>query len=614
MLGKYSGRNSLPEEGYGFEPATGDASRSPKKKKRSSGSIPSTSGEFSFEFFEADNGLGPAFSLIYGKAVHDNVTVGKLCGDLVNRKGNFFGTCQQRSHELLDLARFCANADGTLRRPLCAKIRDEARVRAAGRGGLLFLDEVHFLPAYRGRDLSLEFIHALLRYLGRRWTLAMTAIMPWDYGDQQEQEARTDEERMRLCRHFARAGFRQANDTYWYLDAAKLPAQPQPRAAVAALAVWLPAKEIEPTPLSELDQKLVDAVEQAKMLHSADHSDDQSDDQSAAGTQQTACLEQVAALLKAGASIEASCAVHCAVSGVCEVGERWRPDALRLLLDARASVNHVDPTGRTPLHVAAHCSGDTEAMSEPMSEAAIRVLLECGADPLARAYGFTPLDEYTQTTTRAIQSLRDFRMAHDELDEEADEEAMLAEVQEEAETVLRLLPCSLLLQRATAARYAQLDHRECLVKCLMYDRDMSVDLLRRIHSLVEPPQPEEYSPPTGFLRAGTPVQLGALSKAILNGAEGQVIGTDLPTGRYMVQLCTGHPPIKVKPENVLPLDEGDEASDSEGGDYDDDIDDLGEDDDDDDGEEDPSLDSSFGALLQTLRGEIKKPGVAQPNK
>ena len=64
-----------------------------------------------------------------------------------------------------------------------------------------------------------------------------------------------------------------------------------------------------------------------------------------------------------------------------------------------------------------------------------------------------------------------------------------------------------------------------------------------------------------MLPAGTPVFLGALSRASLNGQAGSLLGTDAPTGRYMVSIRGGS--VKVKPENVLPVDRVDEADEGE---------------------------------------------------
>ena len=271
MLGRYLAPDVLPKpEEYGFENEEGASSPISRAMYKSS------SGEFSFEFSEVDNDLGSDFALLYGKmvSISDNVTVGRLCGDLVNRcSRDFFDMCDDRSQQLMDLAQFVANADGTLRQPLRTEIKDAARIKAAGKGGLLFLDEVHLLPAYRGRDLSLEFVLALLRHLRGRWTLAMSMVVPWDHADQQRDEVgrggafkRTAEERTRLCRHFARLGLRQVGSSapsghhYWYLERSQLPEQPLPRGALAALTVYHPTPP--PVP-SELDQQLATAAQEA---------------------------------------------------------------------------------------------------------------------------------------------------------------------------------------------------------------------------------------------------------------------------------------------------------------------------------------------------------------
>ena len=552
MLGRYSAPDQLPNEGYGFEcdddEEDDEEESDDSSRKKSSGPIKSTSGEFTFEFFEANYDLGPNFALLYGKmvSVSDNVIVGRLCGDLVTRdqRSRFYGMCDDRSQELIDLARFCANADGSLRQPLRAKIKDEARIRAAGKGGLLFLDEVHILPAFRGRDLALEFVLALLRYLRGRWTLAISVVVPWDHADQQEGNSatkRTDEERTRLCRHFARLGLKQVGDTYWYLERSQLPQQPPlPRGAVATLAVYHPAESVEPPKLSELNQKLATAVERASY------------DSSSYGSADANPLDKVREALEAGASIEETCALHFAV-GPSGSGMRWRPDALHLLVAARADIQQVDFNGHSPLHIAAN------ARSEP----AVRALLEYGADALlgsARG-GMTPQELHRSSVTAHFQSMQDFCSTFDYARNRPPSEET-----EDARRTRELPPCSLLLQQATAARSAQHEARACLVQCLMYWRGahgqtLSVDVLSKIHAMVAPLRLAQYPPLTGLLPAGTPVFLGALSRASLNGQAGSLLGTDAPTGRYMVSIRGGS--IKVKPENVLPVDRVDEADEGE---------------------------------------------------
>ena len=566
MLGRYRAPDALPDEGYGFENEHDDEDdedeyANPSKKR--SGPIKSSSGEFSFEFFEGDYGLGPDFALLYGNmvSVADNVTVGRLCGDLVTRGGgsNYFSMCDSRSQDLIDLARVLTNSDGTLRRPLCAKIKDAARIKAAGKGGLLFLDEVHILQSYRGRDLSLEFMFALFRYLGRRWTLAVSTVVPWDHADQQRDRAapRSEEEHTRLCRHFARVGLKQVDDTHWFLERSQQPKQPLPRGAVAALAVYHPAKQVERPELSELDQKLASAVEKSSRNLGAGSDSGDVD-----------ALAKVKEALKAGASIQAACALHYAVGPAGVYGAAWRPDALHFLIASRANIEQTDFQGMTPLHVAANAR----------SERAVRALLEYGADPLARIphgshSGMAPLEMHINSTAAHIQSMQDFgatfgygRMARGP-----------GEETEDARRTRELMPCSHLLQRATAARTAQQEVRACLVRCLMYWQSasrqaLSSDVLRKIHAAVAPVRPDEYPPLTGLLQPDTPVVVGALGRADLNGQHGTLLGTDETTGRYMVSFASGTS-IKVKPDNVLPLER------REGGDED--MEDVGDESDDD---------------------------------
>ena len=121
---------------------------------------------------------------------------------------------------------------------------------------------------------------------------------------------------------------------------------------------------------------------------------------------------------------------------------------------------------------------------------------------------------------------------------------------------------------------------------LMYNRNLSADMLRKIHAAVEPPPPSAYPEATGLLPAGTQVILGCLqSQAGLNGERGVLLGTDSASGRYQVKLAGGKS-VKVKPENVLPQgpDQVEESTPNEGSDMEEDNEDgYDEDDYDEDG-------------------------------
>ena len=157
--------------------------------------------------------------------------------------------------------------------------------------------------------------------LGARWTLAVSIVVPWDYGDQQCQtdpetgrikrlQERSDDERTRLCKHFARIGFEQFSETYWFLERSQMPPGPLPKEQVASLEPFHPAPEQEPPRLSELDQALVKAVEKASTAPPSDLLEKAS---TAPPSDLEASLEAIRQLLNAGASISGACALHFAV-------------------------------------------------------------------------------------------------------------------------------------------------------------------------------------------------------------------------------------------------------------------------------------------------------------
>ena len=219
--------NALPEEGHGFGNWLAELEEGEENEENEdynnyerSGTIESACGEYIYEFFETDNDHGTGrYAVVYGKMIRkaDQTLVAVINGELLTRSssGGLYSLADEESQELIELARFCCNDNGSLRKPLRAAIKDPTRVKAATRGGLLFLDEVHVLPSFRGRDLSLELSLALFRYLDTRWSLVVSVVVPYAFEDQQTDQQnkrtkqRTAEERTQLCRHFARLGLKQ---------------------------------------------------------------------------------------------------------------------------------------------------------------------------------------------------------------------------------------------------------------------------------------------------------------------------------------------------------------------------------------------------------------------
>mmetsp|Transcript_51842 Transcript_51842/g.119189 ORF Transcript_51842/g.119189 Transcript_51842/m.119189 type:complete len:587 (-) Transcript_51842:162-1922(-) len=527
------------------------------------GSLRSTTGEFQFELFAYDYGLGPDFRALYSRATKasDGVTVAVLDGSLLKRSrhGGLFGICDDASQELIDMARCFFNDDGSLRTPLKRAIGDEERIRAASRGGVFHLGEVYVQRDFRGRDLALEFVASVLQLLDGRWSLVVSNIVPWDYedwqrGQRREEYARTDEEYAHLCRHFARLGFAQVGYWYWYLERSQQPLHLLTREAVASLKVHHKAKPLKPPQLSELDKQLVSLVATLTMKNRVP-------------TDASVVAREIGKLLLAGASISSSNALHFAVGG-CKYDDQWSPLALQILMAEGATVDTADYQGHTALHVAA----------SECSERAVRHLLEYRADPLARDLGGnTPRDVHTRSTTNELQSMMDFEACNRPQWDAIGIPAPACSPA--AEAAKRHLPCAQLLLRAEAACMA-----ECLVKCLMYCSAFTPDLLRKIHGLVEPPR----------LAIGSKVILGALENTELNGCAATVLGWDAASSQYVLQQADESlTAIKVGPEHVLPQrmhvqasaqggdEEFDESSDDE---FDGDDDNEFEDDDDSDDE------------------------------
>jgi hypothetical protein len=572
MFGRYRTPDELPREGYGFGVGgrsddmdnedgenedyenDDDENEDENSKTIKSGSIPSSTGEFHFIFHETDYDL-PNFALLYGKMIHTATkeTVGVISADLLlKRRKGLYRVCDDRSAALINVARSIINDDGSLRAIMKQAIGDENRARAAAVGGLLHLDEVHILQRYRGRDLGLELIFALLRYLGDRWSLMVTTVAPWDHQDQQREcrKERSDAERTRLYRYFARVGLIQLNTEYWYVERDQLPLAPLPTDAVASLDVLLPVNEPPPKELSEVDKKLSSAAERASMTPSSN------------GTYGEVAAHEIKELLKAGANVEKACALHHAVAASL-YPENWTTLGIEALFKyANVDVNHVDENGHTALHIAANAR----------SEASCRALLERGADPNLRDLdGCTPLDTNTAANTADVQSMIDFEASR----------APFRVVKRESaasEQSRRNKPASVLLQRATAARRSQHEARKMLVQCLMYSRRpvLPSDVLRKIHAAVPPLPENDYPTAFGLLDAMTDVMLtGIVSRKELNGQNAKILGTY--ADRYMVQIVLTGEEIKVKADNVLPLTRPVQASAgaAESDDDDDDDDDEG---------------------------------------
>ena len=483
------GPDSLPNDSYGFEQA--DDEEDHDDNRTVSPKMPSSGRDFYFIFYEADQDSSPWLKVIYGKMLQmeTDETVAVLSAELVvrDKRGGMFLTCDISSDELLRYARMTCNDDGSLRPTLSNAIGNPARINAAGKGGFLYLDEVHVKRSFRGQDLSLEFMRGLFRYLGSRWSLAVSTIVPYDFCDSRtanghdyEPPMRTDEERTRLCRHFARIGFEQLTARGWFLERSQLKALS--KEDVAQLEVMTPLAEYEPPRLSDLDTKLQEVAIDASVVRYGGGEEEH--------TQNMAQLES---LLKQGANINTALGLHFAAGASADGGTRWRSVALeRLLREPTCEIGHMDDRGCTALHVAASV----------LSEKACRSLLDHGADPLHRNISDGDTENATATALEVNQDnvaikLRDredyFHCHGGAYDRNRQRQTVAASM---AECRSGYRACTELLEKADAARRAQLGLAEVLIKALMYSRTLSSHALclQQIHKAITPPHTREYAP------------------------------------------------------------------------------------------------------------------------
>ena len=299
-------------------------------------------------------------------------------------------------------------------------------------------------------------------------------------GHDYEPPNRTDEERTRLCRHFARIGFEQLTARGWFLERSQLKALS--KEDVAQLEVMTPLAEYEPPRLPDLDTKLQKVAIDASVVRWYGGEEEH--------TQNMAQLES---LLKQGANINTALGLHFAAGASADGGTWWRSVALeRLLREPTCEIGHMDDRGCTALHVAASV----------LSEKACRSLLDHGADPLHRNISDGDTENATATALEVNQDnvaiqLRDredyFHCHGGAYDRNRQRQTVAASM---AECRSGYRACTELLEKADAARRAQLDLAEVLIKALMYSRTLSSHALclQQIHKAVTPPHTREYAP------------------------------------------------------------------------------------------------------------------------
>ena len=197
----------------------------------------------------------------------------------------------QASHKLVEAAALLFDVNGFCD---CKRmLESEAWSSDADEGGLVHIDMVRVAKEYRGRELGLQALrHLLTVELKGEWTLAMIRPFLVDYekkpGDDKicqdfssmqkswrpvseemkrqkaEVAERHDRAHLAVSRYYARMGFTQANNSFWFLAAGK--PMLRSRAECDALPVMTKPSDI----LSEAEEKLVEMARAAAPIQAAD--------------------------------------------------------------------------------------------------------------------------------------------------------------------------------------------------------------------------------------------------------------------------------------------------------------------------------------------------------
>jgi len=332
---------------------------------------------------------------------HDGEKIGYLTGNLLHRPSPiFFEMADADSGELQGLACLFCEADGKASRVNHPVLRDDENKY----GGFFHIAKVEVRKHHKGKDLALLLIHHTLVFLSDLWTLAVMEAgylnyhcLKWKDNDRlgfgsgsaetEEEKERTKQGSIAVMRHYARMGFFQAGQnrgtyTSWFLTKKSYFGDPQPNndhdasikrwiskeSAQNEIDVFYPPPRRVPSPL---DEELQSAIT------------------SFSGTD-VSSLEDI---VRRGASIDSSCAMHFACANMdTDVA------VLEALVSLGGNVNAADDNRNTPLHVAA-------AMKKV---AAVRYLIRCGANRSAvDSDGATPLDAFQKSE----QSSQDFATA-----------------------------------------------------------------------------------------------------------------------------------------------------------------------------------------------------------
>ena len=269
--------------------------------------------------------------------------VGRMSGALMIQEilgKSFYAACDSVSHQLMECSVNLFDSKGCPKASWKAKLREEFARK--GRGGLLYLDEVHLLPSHRERDLGLDFVECLFNELRGADMCTLAVLEPFGapargvksraitMSDQDKELGATAN--VKLARHFARMGFQQVGVTeplsnYWFVCLCIRQTGFTSKAAAAVVEVSVPPKEPKVTPkvLTGKDKELFDACTLSMTPPPPDKIQD---------------------LLRSGADPNNACALH-----ACAANHHFA--AGRALLEMGCVVNQLDSQGYTPLHLAA---------------------------------------------------------------------------------------------------------------------------------------------------------------------------------------------------------------------------------------------------------------------
>ncbi|KAJ3067171.1 hypothetical protein HDU99_003608 [Rhizoclosmatium hyalinum] len=276
------------------------------------------------------------------------------------------------SGELQEVAVLCCNPNGTLRTPVSSVIGNKQRVMAAGKGGFVYINELHVAKDHRKKGLSLVLIRGLLKYLGSRWTLATIFPVPWSHADRNRQSdpASRPQKILKIAKHFAKVGFVQVKDSgFWFIERSQL-------------------KEAD-VDTSNLEVVRDEPVDERPKLEGINLSLFE-----LAGAEQS--FQVFESLVRNGASIDTTCSMHKAAAlGLLK--------NVTLFIKLGGNVNHKDEFGNTPLHVAVL----------ELNPNIISLLVKNGADVnIACKKGSKPADLLESTMQSTTDFLLTFGMDH----------------------------------------------------------------------------------------------------------------------------------------------------------------------------------------------------------